>query len=86
MNKVLQSSGRVIRTDDDTGAILLLDERFLARQYLNLFPREWFPYETVTLDTVQKNWPISGGSKTKQRARMKKTILYKNKKNRQRKD
>lgn len=54
MNKVLQSSGRVIRTDDDRGAILLLDERFLTRQYLNLFPREWFPYETVTLHTVQK--------------------------------
>lgn len=54
MNKVLQSSGRVIRTDNDRGAILLLDERFLTRQYVNLFPREWFPYETVTLDTMQE--------------------------------
>lgn len=54
MNKVLQSSGRVIRTDEDTGAVLLLDERFLTRQYTSLFPREWFPYETVTIDTVQE--------------------------------
>lgn len=54
MNKVLQSSGRVIRTDEDEGAILLLDERFLTKQYTSLFPQEWFPYEIVTLDTVQK--------------------------------
>lgn len=54
MNKVLQSSGRVIRTDEDTGAVLLLDERFLTRQYTSLFPREWFPYETVTIDTMQE--------------------------------
>lgn len=47
MNKVLQSAGRVIRTLDDKGAILLLDERFLNSQYRNLFPREWFPYEIV---------------------------------------
>lgn len=54
MNKVLQSSGRVIRTDEDEGAILLLDERFLTKQYTSLFPQEWFPYEIVTIDTVQK--------------------------------
>lgn len=28
MNKVLQSAGRVIRTEEDRGVILLLDERF----------------------------------------------------------
>ena len=28
MNKVLQSAGRVIRTKEDRGVILLLDERF----------------------------------------------------------
>lgn len=54
MNKVLQSSGRVIRTDHDKGAILLLDERFLTKQYASLFPREWFPYETVTRNTIKK--------------------------------
>ncbi len=47
MNKVLQSAGRVIRTKDDRGAILLLDDRFTQKQYYNLFPREWFPYVTV---------------------------------------
>ena len=52
MNKVLQAAGRVIRTVDDRGIIALLDERFLYRESLNLFPREWFPYEVVTKDTA----------------------------------
>ena len=52
MNKVMQSAGRVIRTVDDVGAILLLDERFGNPQYTNLFPREWFPYVTVNIGNV----------------------------------
>jgi Rad3-related DNA helicase len=52
MNKVLQSAGRVIRTTEDRGIIALLDERFLYRESLELFPREWFPYETVNKDTA----------------------------------
>ncbi len=47
INKVLQSAGRVIRTDQDKGAVLLLDERFGRRQYMELFPREWFPNQFV---------------------------------------
>ncbi len=54
MNKVLQSAGRVIRTIEDKGAILLLDERFLNRQYQELFPREWFPFETVQLPLMEQ--------------------------------
>ena len=41
MNKVLQAAGRVIRTAEDRGFILLLDERFLEPEYVRLFPREW---------------------------------------------
>lgn len=41
MNKVLQSAGRVIRTEEDKGVILLLDERFLDIRYRETFPREW---------------------------------------------
>ena len=33
MNKVLQAAGRVIRTKEDRGVILLLDDRFLGRDY-----------------------------------------------------
>ncbi|MCD8132156.1 MAG: ATP-dependent DNA helicase [Lachnospiraceae bacterium] len=53
MNKVMQAAGRVIRTRDDVGVIVLLDERFLQGQYRNLFPREWDNYQAVDLNTVQ---------------------------------
>ena len=60
VNKVFQAGGRVIRTVEDRGVILLLDERFLERQYTSLFPREWYPYEVVdehTLaDSLKKFW------------------------------
>lgn len=52
MNKVLQAAGRVIRTTEDIGAVLLLDSRFLQEGYQKMFPREWFPYDTVTLKTM----------------------------------
>lgn len=53
MNKVLQSAGRVIRTREDRGVILLLDERFCSLDYRNLFPREWEDYKICTRNTVQ---------------------------------
>ncbi len=54
MNKVLQAAGRVIRTAQDVGVVALLDERFLGRPYLRMFPREWESYEIVTVDKVAK--------------------------------
>ena len=54
MNKVMQSAGRVIRTTEDTGTILLLDERFLNSAYQSLFPREWFPFETVNAVSMKQ--------------------------------
>lgn len=54
MNKVLQAAGRVIRTAEDVGIIVLLDERFLQYTYRRLFPREWEHFETVTVDTIAK--------------------------------
>jgi len=47
MNKVLQAAGRVIRTETDKGMILLIDERFSNQNYLQLFPKEWFPNKRV---------------------------------------
>ncbi len=52
MNKVLQSAGRVIRTKEDRGVILLLDERFCSVEYRNLFPREWSEYQICTRQNV----------------------------------
>lgn len=47
MNKVLQAAGRVIRTEEDTGVILLLDDRFLTKESLALFPGEWNDLQVV---------------------------------------
>ena len=41
MNKVLQAAGRVIRTQEDKGVVLLLDDRFAQSEYVRLFPRHW---------------------------------------------
>ncbi|MFI3213145.1 MAG: ATP-dependent DNA helicase [Eubacteriales bacterium] len=54
MNKVLQSAGRVIRTNEDVGIVALLDERFLAISYQKLFPREWETYQVVDQNTIGK--------------------------------
>ena len=55
MNKVMQAAGRVIRTDEDRGVILLLDERFCQLQYQSIFPREWVDHQICTLrDTEEK--------------------------------
>lgn len=41
MNKVLQAAGRVIRTADDVGVVVLMDERFCTGAYRRLFPTQW---------------------------------------------
>lgn len=53
MNKVLQSAGRVIRTDQDRGVIVLLDDRFMERQCQNVFPREWDDYKVCNSENVE---------------------------------
>ena len=53
MNKVLQAAGRVIRTAEDAGVVLLLDERFAREEYARLFPREWVGYEFCNLKSVE---------------------------------
>lgn len=52
MNKVLQAAGRVIRTAEDVGIVVLLDYRFLKAEYKRLFPREWEEFEQVSMDTI----------------------------------
>ncbi len=52
MNKILQAAGRVIRTAEDVGVVVLLEERLLNRSYQRIFPREWSDYETTTNTAV----------------------------------
>ncbi|MBU0970580.1 MAG: ATP-dependent DNA helicase [Proteobacteria bacterium] len=46
-NRVMQATGRLIRTETDKGVVVLIDERFTRKTYQDLFPDEWHPYETI---------------------------------------
>ena len=63
MNKVLQSAGRVIRTAQDRGVVLLLDERFAKSEYRKMFPREWEECEYCSrsnvADKLGRFWELS---------------------------
>ncbi|MDR1261918.1 MAG: ATP-dependent DNA helicase [Oscillospiraceae bacterium] len=41
MHKVIQAAGRVIRSSNDKGALLLLDERYGQDDYADLLPAHW---------------------------------------------
>lgn len=47
MNKVLQAAGRVIRSENDRGAILLIDNRYSTYSYRELLPKEWSHYRRI---------------------------------------
>jgi DNA excision repair protein ERCC-2 len=51
MTRVIQSAGRVIRSETDVGIIALLDKRFTYSNYATLFPAHWYsrsPRELIT--------------------------------------
>lgn len=68
MNKVLQAAGRVIRTDEDQGVILLLDDRFRERRCQEIFPREWTSRGWCSLGNVSEQitrfWEEKNGGET----------------------
>jgi DNA excision repair protein ERCC-2 len=41
MNKVMQAAGRVIRTENDRGVVLLIGDRYSTYTYNKLFPESW---------------------------------------------
>jgi DNA excision repair protein ERCC-2 len=46
MNRVLQAAGRVIRSETDTGFVILIDSRFGTSKYKSLFPK-WWNYSNI---------------------------------------
>jgi DNA excision repair protein ERCC-2 len=48
-NKVLQAVGRVIRDESDLGKALLIDNRYLNKEYLQLYPKHWSHYRILKL-------------------------------------
>ncbi|MFS0864916.1 ATP-dependent DNA helicase [Fredinandcohnia sp. 179-A 10B2 NHS] len=47
MNKVLQAGGRLIRSETDTGVVVLVDDRFLSQKYQGLLPVEWRDFTVI---------------------------------------
>lgn len=41
MNKVLQAGGRLIRSENDHGVLMLVDDRYFHPHYARLLPEEW---------------------------------------------
>ena len=61
MNKVLQAAGRVIRSENERGVVLLVDDRFASPEYKMIIPEYWSHMKYLTnardlLDTVTKFW------------------------------
>jgi DNA excision repair protein ERCC-2 len=57
MNRVVQSAGRLIRSETDVGVIALLDKRFSYTNYATLFPTHWYtrtPRELITRQYEQE--------------------------------
>lgn len=42
MTRVIQSAGRVIRSENDRGVIVLMDQRFVQNNYVSSMPSDWF--------------------------------------------
>lgn len=41
MNNVLQAAGRVIRSNTDSGVVVLIDDRYATDQYKAMYPEHW---------------------------------------------
>lgn len=55
MNKVLQAAGRVIRSQDDKGTVLLIDSRYRTNKYKHLFPSEWRNHNIVNENNLSQS-------------------------------
>jgi DNA excision repair protein ERCC-2 len=61
MARVVQAAGRVIRSPEDLGAIVLIGQRFLRRDYQAFFPPDWSPQRTADLGAgLEGMWPSDG--------------------------
>lgn len=48
MIKVLQAAGRVIRSEDERGVVVLIDDRFATPEYHDLMPEHWRHLKLLT--------------------------------------
>ena len=61
MNQVLQAAGRVIRSAEDRGVVVLVDDRYAEPKYRALFPAHWKEVRyarnaSLLAETVRNFW------------------------------
>jgi len=60
INRVLQAAGRVIRTGNDRGTVLLIDQRYATFRYKSLLPEHWQPVrvqdENQLVESLRRFW------------------------------
>lgn len=74
ITRVVQSAGRIIRSEKDRGIVVLICKRFKEELYSRYFPEFWYenkPEELITQDPVKEIKDFLGGKVEK-----KKTISY----------
>jgi DNA excision repair protein ERCC-2 len=59
MSKVVQAAGRVIRSETDTGLIVLMDKRFILPEYSQSMPKDWFKHSVRELISTQIGKDVS---------------------------
>ncbi|MBT7619063.1 MAG: ATP-dependent DNA helicase [Calditrichaeota bacterium] len=55
MQRVVQAAGRLIRSEEDRGVVLLMDNRYLQSRFLDVLPVSWQDY----LKSKKINWQTS---------------------------
>ena len=69
MSKSIQAAGRVIRSEEKCGLIVLMDQRFIKKEYVDSMPGFWFEksimerVETGLLASVKNFWQDTLSSK-----------------------
>lgn len=56
MNKVTQAIGRLIRSETDKGNVLLIDERYMRKDYQQLYHKHYSKYELVFTPEEYKDY------------------------------
>lgn len=64
-NRVLQAVGRVIRSENDRGIAVLIDDRYATEKYKNIFPVQWnsikYSHNVRDIAEIVKNfWNFEG--------------------------
>jgi DNA excision repair protein ERCC-2 len=54
-NKVIQAAGRVIRTENDYGVVILIDKRYKYKKYNNLMPSFWKNKKEIIMKSELKD-------------------------------